>query len=205
MKAPKHTERSEKIIARVANWGFPAEVLQRIGVLALVWGQFESNLETTIWALRGDYVAGTRPWTDRKPVSDWIRELGKARPKFPPNVQQILQVASLAALDLMDYRHALVHGAMLPSPTMPTFIRNPLWHGEVRKRPTHDAHVDQNLLNMAIDSAWTLCQLAFAAKEACADPSKVARVVDLKPNVSRAHQMAGELRNLTALMNHEKY
>jgi hypothetical protein len=126
------------VLERVAAWGFPDEVLQRVGALALIWGQFESNLETAVWALRGDSVAGTQPWTDKTSVSHWTKELGKPRPQFPLPTQQILQMAALAALDLMDYRHALVHGTMLPSPTMPTFIRNPGWHGEVRKRPSHD-------------------------------------------------------------------
>ena len=51
----------------------------------------------------------------------------------------------------------IVHGWMLPSPTMPTFIRNPAWNGEIRKRARHDAHVDANLLDMARDCAWVLC------------------------------------------------
>lgn len=205
MKLPKHTERSQAILTRIANWGFPDDVLQRVGALALVWGQFESNLETAVWALHGDDVAGTRPWTDRTSVSDWIKELGKPRSQFPVPAQQILQMASLAALDLMDYRHALVHGTMLPSPTMPTFIRNPAWHGEIRKRPSHDAHVDRNLLDMAIDSAWTLCQVAIATRAACVDPMKIAGVAALKTHASRARSMASELRHLTALMNDDRY
>jgi hypothetical protein len=36
MKLPKHTERSETILARDANRGFPAEVMQRVGALALM-------------------------------------------------------------------------------------------------------------------------------------------------------------------------
>lgn len=68
MKLPKHTERSQTILTRIANWGFPDDVLQRVGALALVWGQFESNLETAVWALRGEDVAGTRPWTDKTSV-----------------------------------------------------------------------------------------------------------------------------------------
>jgi hypothetical protein len=119
--------------------------------------------------------------------------------------QQVLQMASLAALDLIDYRHAVVHGTMLPSSTMPTFIRNPSWHGEVRRRPSHDAHVDRNLLDMAIDSAWTLCQVAVAARAACADPTKMASIATLKSNVSRARSMASELRHLTALMNDDRH
>ena len=205
MKLPKHAERSQAILTRIANWGFPDDVLQRVGALALVWGQFESNLETAVWALRGDDVAGTRPWTDKMSVSDWIKELGKPRSEFSVPAQKVLQMASLAALDLMDYRHAVVHGTMLPSSTMPTFIRNPGWHGEVRKRPSHDAHVDRNLLDMAIDSAWTLCQIVIATKMACTDPAKIAGIEILRPHVSRARSMASELRHLTALMNDDRY
>jgi hypothetical protein len=106
---------------------------------------------------------------------------------------------------LMDYRHAVVHGTMLPSSTMPTFIRNPGWHGEVRKRPSHDAHVDRNLLDMAIDSAWTLCQLVIATKMACTDPAKIAGIEILQSHVFRARSMASELRHLTALMNDDRY
>lgn len=109
-----------------------------------------------------------------------------------------------AALDLMDYRHAVVHGTMLPSSTMPTFIRNPGWHSEVRKRPSHDARVDRNLLDMAIDNAWTLCHVAVAERAACADPVKIKGIAALTTNVSRARSMASELRHLTALMNDDR-
>ncbi len=205
MKTPNHTEHTSRILAHLRGWGFPPEVQQRIGALAVVWGVFESNLETTLWALRGDKVAGVRPWTDKTQVGDWIKELGRDWPQLPTEAQGVLRVASLAAYDLMEYRHAVVHGWMLPSPTMPTFIRNPRWHGEERKRPSHDAHVDENLLNMAIDSAWTLGQVVFAARAACIEPAKVASLEALKEKVSRAHSQANELRYLTELMNHEKY
>ncbi len=202
---PKHTDRSSQMLARLTEWGFPPEVLQRVGALAVVWGVFESNLETTLWALRGEEVAGVRPSTDKTPVSDWIKELGNNWPKLTAEGNDVLRVASAAAFELMEYRHAIMHGAMIPSPAMPTFIRNPLWHGEERKRPTHSAHVDENLLDMAIESAWILCQVVFVVKAACTEPKKVAKWAALKQEVSRARSMAGELRHLTELMNHEKY
>ena len=205
MKPPKHTERSSQIRARLANWGFRSEVQQRIGALTVVWGIFESNLETTIWALRGEVVAGVRPSTDKSQVSDWIRQLAEDWPQFPSEARDVLRMASLAAFDLMEYRHAIVHGSMLPSPTMPTFIRNPRWHGEKRKRPGHDAHVDENLLDMAIDSGWVLCRVVFGARAACAEPATVASLMELKQEVSRARSQTSELRHLTEMMNDEKY
>jgi hypothetical protein len=168
-------------------------------------GRFEANLETTLWALKGEQVKGTRPSTDKTSASDWINELGKTWPQFTPAAQEALRAASEAAFDLMEYRHAVMHGSMLPSPTMPTFIRNPRWNGEIRKRASHDAHVDANLLDMALDCAWVLCRLVFAAREACADPAKVKTIEALKRDVTRVRLNVSEVRHLTALMNSEKY
>jgi hypothetical protein len=205
MKSPPHTENSANILTRLNGWGFPPEVQQRLGALAVVWGVFEANLETTLWALRGEQVKGIRPSTDRTSAGDWIKELGKTWPQSPPEAQDVLSLASQAAFDLMEYRHALMHGWMLPDATMPTFIRNPGWNGEIRKRPSHDAHVDANLLDMALDCAWVLCRFVFAARDACADPAKWEAIVALKRDVARVRSQANELRHLTELMNDEKY
>jgi hypothetical protein len=122
-----------------------------------------------------------------------------------PDVNEVLRATSLAASDLMAYRHAIMHGAMIPDAAMPSFIRNPSWHQEKRARPSHSAHVDENLLDMAIDAAWVLCEVVFAVRAACIDPEKTASVAALKKEVERAGSLAGELRHLDELMNHEKY
>src|ERR1700748_761440 len=102
MKPPPHTENSANILARLSGWGFPPQVQQRLGALAVVWGVFEANLETTLWALKGEQVKGTRPSTDKTSIADWINELGKAWPQFTPAAQEVLCAASKAAFDLME-------------------------------------------------------------------------------------------------------
>lgn len=205
MKIPKHREQSLNVLARLARWGLPPEVQQRIGALGVVWGVFESNLETTLWALHDEEVAGARPSTDKKTISQWINAMGKRSPKLNAEAQDILRLTSIAAKDLMEYRHALVHGWLIPFPTMPIFIRNPRWNKEVRNRQSSAAHVDENLLDMAIDAAWTLCRVVYAARSVCADLSKTTVLMALKPDVTRAKSQTNELRHLTALMNHDKY
>lgn len=54
-------------------------------------GIFKSNLETTLWALRGDKVSGGRPWTGKAQIGDWIKELASDRPQLPPHVQDVLR------------------------------------------------------------------------------------------------------------------
>jgi len=205
MKSPPHTQNSANILTHLSGWGFPPDVQQRLGALAVVWGVFEANLETTLWALKGEQVKGTRPSTDKTSIADWINELGKTWPRMGPAAQEVFCAASQAAYDLMEYRHAVMHGWMLPSPTMPTFIRNPAWNGETRKRASHDAHVDANLLDMALDCGWVLCRFVFAARETCADPAKITKIEALKQDVTRVRLQVSELRHLTALMNSEKY
>jgi hypothetical protein len=205
MNVSKHREQSLTVLAHLAGWGFPPEVQQRIGALGVVWGVFETNLETTLWALRDEQVVGVHPSTDKTSISQWIDALAEGSAKLSTEAQDVLRSASTAAKDLMEYRHALVHGWLIPFQTMPTFIRNPTWNGEKRNRPTSDAHVDESLLDMAIDAAWVLCRVVFAAKAACSDASQANTLTALKRDVSRAKSEANELRHLTALMNHEKY
>ncbi len=205
MNVPKHREQSLTVLAHLAGWGFPPEVQQRIGALGVVWGVFETNLETTLWALRDEQVVGVRPSTDKTSISQWIDSLAEGSAKLSTEAQDVLRSASTAAKDLMEYRHALIHGWLIPFQTMPTFIRNPTWNREIRNRPASDAHVDENLLDMAIDVAWILCRVVFAAKAACSDASQANTLTALKRDVSRAKSEANELRHLTALMNHEKY
>lgn len=205
MKIPKHTERARTVLDRLECWGFPPEVQQRMGVLGIVWGVFETNLESTLWALHEEDVAGVRPSTDKLTVSDWIKDFGEGSKKFDQEVQDLLRLASLAATDLMEYRHALVHGWLIPFPSGPQFIRNPGWNGEKRKRKSSDAHVNETLLDMAIDVAWILCHAVFATRSACKDLTESKQLLSLKGDLARARSQASELRHLTALMNHEKY
>ncbi|PBC03668.1 hypothetical protein CK220_13940 [Mesorhizobium sp. WSM3860] len=166
---------------------------------------FESRLEMCLWALRGDQVAGTRPWTDKTPIGQWLDELAAERQHVPADCLHVLRYAMNAGKDLADYRHAIVHGWMFATGDMPTFIRNPGLFGEKRHRPTHDAHVSENLLDMAVDSAWTLCQVVSLAKAGCDDPTTWPELAAIGSKVRRAMSQAGELRHLTELMNHEKY
>jgi hypothetical protein len=137
----------------------------------------------------------------------WIEEFGKGSPDFLPEARAVMKEAALAANDLMDYRHALIHGAVLAfeGSTIATFIRNPGWQGVKRARPTNDAHVDENLLDIAIDAVSVLCRTVFAAREACEEASGIHKLIALRDVVDSARSEARELRHLRDLMNHEKY
>lgn len=195
---------SQRVLKHLSGWGFPSDVQQRIGALAVLWGVFETSLESALWALKGENVKGVRPSTDKTSIGEWIDDWPQAAAFLSASSREVVSLASEAAKNLMDYRHAIMHGWMIPSPTMPSFIRNPSWNGEIRKRPSHDAHVDSNLLDLAIDCAWTLCQVVNETRDATKDAGATTRLEALRSSVVSARSSSGELRHLTELMNHEK-
>ena len=130
-----------------------------------------------------------------------IAELGREHPQLSVEAQAVLREASLAGTDLMDYRHAIMHGSLMPFPSMPAFRRKP----PARKAQPHVAHVDAKLLDMALDSAWTLCRVVAALTAACHDSTKMASLSAMRQEVYRARLSASELRHLTEMVNDEKY
>ena len=177
-------------------------MLVRIGAFGVLWTVLESRLEQLVWILTEENVRGARPTTDKTTVSDWIKIFGKGAKWLTPEANQVLSAAAEAAFDLMEYRHALVHGWIVPFQSAPFFVRNPSWNGEHRKRPSNDAHIDENLLEMAISAASTLNDLAATLKAA---PKDSARLVAFGTSVRNAKSMAYELRQLRELVIHEKY
>jgi hypothetical protein len=200
-----HEEKAAEYLAITERWGFSSEILRRIGAFVILWGLFETKLELAVWSLRDENVAGRRPSTDGAPMRALINALGEGSEKLDGPVRDVLKTAATTASDLMEYRHSLIHGHMMPSDEMPSFLRNPQWHGEIRKRQGGEAFVTENLLDMAIDSAGTLCQLVLATPTACNNPTHVKQLLALGPDVSRAKSQANELRHLAVLIAHEKY
>jgi hypothetical protein len=207
MKLPKHTAAAMSVRDHLANRGITKSSQERIGAFAICWGLFESSLETAVWALQNEEVNGVRPSTDKSHVSDWIAVQGNGNQDLPDATNEVLRIASIAAVDLMHYRHALMHGTLIafPGGRSAVFQRNPRWHGEIRKRESGDAHIDDNLLDLAIVSAWTLSGVATFTSKFSVDLASAANIEGLNEDVKRAKSYAGELRHLTALMNHEKY
>lgn len=205
MKIPKYTQNALMVMEHLSNLGIPYQIQQRIGAFAVSWGLFESNLERAVWSLRKEDVKGVRPSTDKSQVSDWIAVLENGSDDLTAAANEVLRISAQAAVDLMHYRHAMMHGTLMALPGAALFIRNPKWHGEIRKRESGDAHVEENLLDLAIDSAWILFRVAHCAEKAPCDPESVLKLEELKSDAQRIKSYANELRHLSALMNHEKY
>jgi len=194
MKIPKHTAGAARATAQLEKWGLPPILLEKIGAFTVAWGLFESHLERAVWTLKQEQVHGTRPSTDSSQLSDWITVLTNGRADFTIKTNEVLHSAGLAAEDLASYRHSLMHGMLIPLGGKPFFMRNTSWFGAVRKRKFGDAHIDENLLDLAIDAAWILFRVTHAVEKFMSEPYEPEVIETLGSEVGRAKSSANELR-----------
>ena len=196
----------EGILAKLVKLGVTSDIQQKIGAFGVSWGLFESHLEGVIWLLNEESVKGVRPSTDKSQISDWIIRLGSGHPSLSEEAKTVLVNASKAAEHLMHYRHALFHGMLVPLPGgAPMFMRNPLWNGEIRKRESGSASVGDNLLDMAIESAWSLVVLTATVRKVMRSETSMTFLENLNRSIDRARSMSAELHHLAVATDCEKY
>ena len=205
MNLLQYKDNSAAVMDRLTRLGLPLEIQLRIGTFAVSWGLFESHLEDAVWALNQEDVKGRRPSTDRSQISDWIDVIAKGSSLLTSASNEVLYLASVAAVDLMNYRHSLIHGRLIYlGGDTAFFMRNTSWHGEERKRPFGDAHIDENLLDLAIDASWVLFEVAHVAAKVAKDLQAAEGLAAMHANVRRIKGYAHELRHMAAIMRSEK-
>lgn len=205
MKTLAYVKNSATIVEHLEHLGFSGNVQRKIGAFVVVWAMFEASLERAVWAIRAENVKGVFPSTDKPPVSEWIKTIRKHPTNLHPKAQELIKLATTVAEDILEYRNSIAHGHVVPYGDSASFMRNPKWHGERRTRPSSEAHVDENLLDMALDTVGVLHRFCLQIQVVCAGQANIQKLLDFQSDITRVKSQAGELRHLSALMNHEKW
>lgn len=203
MKLPRHTRNALLVTKRIEELGIPFGIQQKIGSFAVTWGMFESYLERVVWILQDEQVKGNRPSTDKTYAHKWVEILEKGHVSISEVGNEVLSIAAKAAKNLMSYRHSLFHGYLVPLGDTVMFIRNPRWDGEVRNRELGDAHIDENIIDLAIDAAWVLFSIVMAVIRFANDGNS-AKIEELMSEAKRIKSNTTEIRYIAASMEHEK-
>lgn len=183
--------------------GFTGEVLENIGAFVTLWAAFEGRVEHVIWSLEGKPAPHTRPSTDGQPINKWLDRLEGIAAGQEGVLQTTLRDFVAGSRDLAAYRHAILHGWVVPQGIGgPMFISNPRWGNLQRRRASQDAHVHSDMAHLAIAAAIDLLQVAgaFIVCQPGADLREGAR-----DDARRARSEANEVRHVADLMNSEKY
>jgi hypothetical protein len=169
---------------------------------------FERTLEVAAWDVLELDVRRARPFTDKVGISNIVERIRKREKTRGGSLGAAIDLTCEAADDLIAYRNEIAHGWLLAGPgEMPYFASNVAWHGEQRGRPFQDAHISENLLDLAVDSALVLVGAARGIFLACSGPDAFDEEA-MRGQLDRLHRarsQASELRHLRALMGIEKY
>lgn len=178
-----------------------------IGAFITTYGMFETTLERALWTLSERSIEGIRPFTEKMNTEAQFKMLGEGNTKLSNQCNAILKVAAYAAEDLNEYRNSLVHGYILSfgPDSVPSFLKNPGWHGEVRNKAVGDAYIDEPLQDLVIIAAWNLLLLVRKVEKVFTDHASQQAIEAMKEDIDRARSYASEVRHLRSLMNHEKY
>ncbi|EAQ55941.1 hypothetical protein [Vibrio sp. MED222] len=202
-----YPSKSSDIQARLISLGLQPSHLKMMGAYITVYGMFETTLERALWTLSEIKVEGVRPFTEKMNTEAQFKMLSDGNPKLTSKCNAILNVAAHAARDLNEYRNSLVHGYLLSfgPDSVPSFMKNPRWYGEDRKKAVGDAYIDEPVQDLVLIAVWNLFELVSNVEKIFTDPKAQKAIEDMKENVDRAQSYANEARHLRSLMNHEKY
>jgi rhodanese-related sulfurtransferase len=147
-------EVAESAKSWLADQGFTSEVLVNIGTFVTLWAAFENRVERVIWSFEGKPAPHTRPSTDGQPLTQWWETLERKAETLGPELRSVLEDFVIAGRDLAAYRHAMLHGWVIPKGVGgPMFMSNARWGELQRKRASQDAHVHPDIAYLAISAA----------------------------------------------------
>lgn len=185
--------------------------LERIGALILGCAMLENDIEIVLWQLSGWPEPGEEPSTDSMVISKRLKEFrrlaGALADQDWPTLRKNVDVFADAADNVLAYRNAVAHGYPVgtfgdDSPAIS--ISNTMWHGEARRRPTQEAHLDAQVIEMVLEALYLLLRAIHAGRGQAQEAMRLPALLQ-SPGLSQAKSLSGEARHLTELMNHEKY
>lgn len=129
--------------------GLTPMVSQRIAAIIIFAAAIEHHLERALWKLEGANPMGIRPETDAKMISDLIGCLKHSpQPCQQERSAPLLETWCNAARLAFAIRNDIAHGVPTNLGDTLTFMNNPRWHGEKRKRPFSDYWADDHSLDL---------------------------------------------------------
>lgn len=197
----------EEALAKLEHDGVSVECQRLLGALVAYVAQFERLIELGNWAvLEVREVAGVRPETDKGTVSDIIQGIQLRKKARDGSLGQAIDLTCQVATDLLAYRNAIAHGWLMPSGGgRPYFASNVAFHSERRRRSRQDAHITEELLEKAVDSAFCICFSARRIFLACSGPNPfdMDAMADFIAPLERAASQAAELKSMSALQGND--
>ena len=189
--------------------GLTASMLAKIGAIAVLAANIEYETETTIWALETHDSASKRHSMGRHPMRGGIKALADASSSLPPgNFKDLVATWCQAAEPAFKCRNTIFHSMTISDDSeQVSFLKNPRWQGEIRKRELARFHTGEHTLALMEQVFAVLYRVIVTIDRLVRHTDmEVSHNTDktLLSALREAKTVSSELRDLAAAVNHER-
>lgn len=185
--------------------GLSPSVGQKIAAIVTFSGSIEHYLERALWKLKKTDPHGIRPDTDSKMISDLIAMLESFAATLSLGDERLLLEGwCAAARSGFVVRHNVVHGLPVRLGDKLGYMRNPRWHGEIRKREFGDFWAEEGTLDLVREAMAVLLRIIHQLAGDDVSLKDIASPLALKALVM-ARSVLGEFASQNYNPSYEKY
>lgn len=185
--------------------GLSPSVGQKIAAIVTFSGSIEHYLERALWKLKKIDPQGIRPDTDSKMISDLIAMLESFAATLALGDERLLLEGwCAAARSGFVVRHNVVHGLPVRLGDKLGYMRNPRWHGEIRKREFGDFWAEEGTLDLVREAMAVLLRIIHQLTGDDVSLKDIASPLALKALVM-ARSVLGEFASQNYNPSYEKY
>lgn len=185
--------------------GLSPSVGQKIAAIVTFSGSIEHYLERALWKLKKIDPQGIRPDTDSKMISDLIAMLESFTATLALGDERLLLDGwCAAARSGFVVRHNVVHGLPVRLGDKLGYMRNPRWHGEIRKREFGDFWAEEGTLDLVREAMAVLPRIVHQLAGDDVLLKDIASPLALKALVM-ARSVLGEFASQNYNPSYEKY
>jgi len=187
------------------NWGLHPLTSQKLAAILTYYGSLEYYVERAIWKLENFQPKEIRPDTDAKTITHLISKLEKFVATLEePDDEYFLKSWCEAASFGFIIRNNIAHGVAVKMGNTLAFMRNPCWHGEIRKREFGDFWADKNTLDLVCESLAVLLRIIVKIESGELTIKEIASPIALKA-LREARSILGEFSSQSYNPSFEKY
>ncbi|MCF3932867.1 hypothetical protein L1787_05490 [Acuticoccus sp. M5D2P5] len=187
-----------------ASWNLSEFCCKKIASIITMSGSIEYYAERSIWTLENIEPRGQRPNTDAKQITELIGRIEGVAAQKSGNERELLKLWCDGAYSAFIVRNNICHGVAVKLGGSIAFMRNPQWHGEMRRREFGDFWVDENSLDLVADSFASLLRVISGIECAKLTLNEVATPAALRA-LSEARSILGEFGSRDYNPGFEKY
>lgn len=204
MKIPAVKEYGRPYLFEI-NWELQPLTSQKIAAIITYSGSLEYYAERAIWKCENVQPNGIRPETDAKTITHLISKLENFADELKEEYEKtFLKLWCGAARSGFIIRNNIVHGVAIKMGGTLVFMRNPRWHGEMRKREFGDFWADDNTLDLVCESLAVLLQIVVKIEEGQSTLTEIATPPAMNA-LHEARSILGEFSSQNYNPSFEKY